>query len=157
MGESELNYNTIHNIKYYKRQHMNKQQLANKIWASANKMRSKIDANEYKDYILGLIFYKFLSDNEVNYLLRNGWTENDLLNLVEDYDDDNSKLIIDYCKNNVGYFIAYNNLFSTWLKPDSSFSVADLNVALNSFDRLVSSNYKSVYNGIFKTPASWSE
>lgn len=29
---------------------MNKQQLANKIWASANKMRSKIDANEYKDY-----------------------------------------------------------------------------------------------------------
>lgn len=47
---------------------MNKQQLANKIWAAANKMRSKIDAIEYKDYILGLIFYKFLSDNEVNYL-----------------------------------------------------------------------------------------
>ena len=31
---------------------MNKQQLANKIWESANKMRSKIEANEYKDYIL---------------------------------------------------------------------------------------------------------
>jgi len=26
---------------------MNKQQLANKLWASANKMRSKIEANEY--------------------------------------------------------------------------------------------------------------
>lgn len=52
---------------------MNKQQLANKIWASANKMRSKIEANEYKDYILGLIFYKFLSDNEVNYLKSIGW------------------------------------------------------------------------------------
>jgi len=39
---------------------MNKQQLANKIWESANKMRSKIEANEYKDYILGFIFYKFL-------------------------------------------------------------------------------------------------
>ena len=37
---------------------MNKQQLAAKIWASANKMRSKIEANEYKDYILGFIFYK---------------------------------------------------------------------------------------------------
>ena len=35
---------------------MNKQQLANKIWESANKMRSKIEANEYKDYILGFIF-----------------------------------------------------------------------------------------------------
>ena len=130
---------------------MNKQQLANKIWASANKMRSKIDANEYKDYILGLIFYKFLSDNEVNYLLKDGWTEADLVNLVENYEDDNSKVIIDYCKNNIGYFIEYKNLFSTWLQPDSDFSVADLSVALNSFDRLISPNYKPVYDGIFKT------
>lgn len=130
---------------------MNKQQLANKIWASANKMRSKIDANEYKDYILGLIFYKFLSDNEVGYLLKDGWTEDDLVNLVEIYEDENSKLLIDYCKNNIGYFIEYDNLFSTWLKPDSNFTVANLSVALNSFDRLVSPNYKPVYDGIFKT------
>ena len=47
---------------------MNKQALAAKIWESANRMRSKIEANEYKDYILGFIFYKFLSDNEVRYL-----------------------------------------------------------------------------------------
>lgn len=130
---------------------MNKQQLANKIWASANKMRSKIDANEYKDYILGLIFYKFLSDNEVNYLLKDGWTEDDLVNLIENYEDENSKLVIEYCKNNIGYFIEYNNLFSTWLKADSNFTVANLSVALNSFDRLVSPNYKPVYDGIFKT------
>ena len=30
---------------------MNKQQLAQKMWASANQMRSKIEANEYKDYM----------------------------------------------------------------------------------------------------------
>ena len=54
---------------------MNKQQLASKIWESANKMRSKIEANEYKDYILGFIFYKFLSDKEAKYLRENGWTE----------------------------------------------------------------------------------
>ena len=47
---------------------MNKQQLAQKIWASANQMRSKIEANEYKDYILGFIFYKYLSDKEVKFL-----------------------------------------------------------------------------------------
>ena len=35
---------------------MNKQQLAAKIWDSANNMRSKIETNEYKDYILGIIF-----------------------------------------------------------------------------------------------------
>ena len=66
---------------------MNKQQLANKIWASANKMRSKIEANEYKDYIIGLIFYKFLSDNEVNYLKSIGWTDEDIVTLVENHED----------------------------------------------------------------------
>ena len=66
---------------------MNKQQLANKIWASANKMRSKIEANEYKDYILGLIFYKFLSDNEVNYLKSIGWTDEDIVTLVENHEE----------------------------------------------------------------------
>ena len=136
---------------------MNKQQLANKIWASANKMRSKIDANEYKDYILGLIFYKFLSDNEVGYILKDmkGASQEEkqaaLESLVENYEDESSKLIIDYCRNNIGYFIEYRNLFSTWLLPESNFTVADLSVALNSFDRLVSPNYKAVYDSIFKT------
>ena len=40
---------------------MNKQQLAQKIWASANQMRSKIEANEYKDYILGFIYEYLIS------------------------------------------------------------------------------------------------
>lgn len=51
---------------------MNKQQLASKIWAAANEMRSKIEASEYKDYILGFIFYKFLSEQEETYLKKEG-------------------------------------------------------------------------------------
>ena len=131
---------------------MNKQQLANRIWASANKMRSKIEANEYKDYILGLIFYKFLSDNEVNELRTNcGWTDEDLKTLVEDHEDENAAMMIRYCQDNIGYFIEYKNLFGTWLRPDADFSVAELSSALGSFDRLISPNYKHVYGNIFKT------
>lgn len=130
---------------------MNKQQLANKIWASANKMRSKIDANEYKDYILGLIFYKFLSDNETNYLLRNGWSEDHLVNLVENHEDANAVAIMNYCTKNIGYFIEYDNLFSTWLKPDSDFTVANLSKALSAFERMVKPEYETVYKDVFKT------
>lgn len=131
---------------------MNKQQLANKIWASANKMRSKIDANEYKDYILGLIFYKFLSDNEVNYLKReHEWTDEFLPNLVEDYTNPDMEQLINDCKDHIGYFIEYKNLFSTWLKPDVTFSVSDLSMALNRFDGLISDKYKRVYENIFIT------
>lgn len=131
---------------------MNKQQLANKIWASANKMRSKIDANEYKDYILGLIFYKFLSDNEVNYLKNvHGWNDEYLPYLVEDYTNEDLAKLIEDCKDHIGYFIEYKNLFSTWLKPDVSFSVSDLSVALNRFDGLISDKFKRVYENIFIT------
>ena len=67
---------------------MNKQQLAAKIWESANKMRSKIEANEYKDYILGFIFYKFLSEKEVKYLKENGvWICGTDINTSKYYDE----------------------------------------------------------------------
>ena len=131
---------------------MNKQQLANKIWSSANKMRSKIDANEYKDYILGLIFYKFLSDYEVNYLkTEHEWIDDYLPYLVEDYSNPDMEKLIGDCKDHIGYFIEYKYLFSTWLKPDVSFSVSDLSAALNRFDALISDKFKGVYEKIFIT------
>lgn len=72
---------------------MNKQQLASKIWESANKMRSKIEANEYKDYILGFIFYKFLSDKEVAFLKKDGYEEEDLKAEVHE----NNESVVTYC------------------------------------------------------------
>ena len=62
---------------------MNKQQLATKIWESANRMRSKIEANEYKDYILGFIFYKYLSDQLVQFVTKEGMTPEDIKALNE--------------------------------------------------------------------------
>ena len=85
---------------------MNKQQLASKIWESANRMRSKIEANEYKDYILGFIFYKFLSDKEVRYLRENDWTDEYLPELTEEDSE-----TVESIRKNLGYFIAYDNLF----------------------------------------------
>ena len=114
---------------------MNKQQLANKIWESANKMRSKIGANEYKDYILGFIFYKFLSDKEVEYLKKNDWEDTD---------------IVEQCKN-IGYFISYENLFSTWLKKGKDFDVSNITDALSAFDRLIDSTHRKVFDKIFDT------
>lgn len=130
---------------------MNKQQLANRIWASANNMRNKIEANEYKDYILGLIFYKFLSDTEVKYFTEIcEWEEDELPELVENYEDLNMKNAIKECQEHIGFFIEYKYLFSTWLN-DTSFSVQTLSEALSNFERLMSDNYASVYDGIFKT------
>ena len=101
---------------------MNKQQLASKIWEAANKMRSKIEANEYKDYILGFIFYKFLSDKELEMLISEGWTKEDLKDCLTEEDDE----LLRHCQDKNGYFIAYENLFSTWLEMGSDFKVQNV-------------------------------
>ncbi len=81
---------------------MNKQQLAAKIWESANQMRSKIEANEYKDYILGFIFYKYLSDKEILFAKKEGVTEEKLKELTEENAD-----TVTYFKQNLGYLFFY--------------------------------------------------
>lgn len=125
---------------------MNKQQLANKIWASANKMRSKIEANEYKDYILGFIFYKFLSEQEVRFAKDNDFTDADLGQLKEEDAE-----TVNWVQNNLGYFIAYDNLYSTWTSKDFDFQIANVRDALSAFTRLISPTHKKVFSGIFDT------
>ena len=125
---------------------MNKQQLANKIWESANKMRSKIEANEYKDYILGFIFYKFLSDKEVRFIQSKGATAEEIKNLSEEDTE-----TVKYIQGNIGYFIAYKDLLSSWLSMGKDFDVSNVRDALSAFNRLVDSNYKKVFDGIFET------
>lgn len=125
---------------------MNKQQLANKIWESANKMRSKIEANEYKDYILGFIFYKYLSDQEVKFLKEKEFTDDDIKELVED-----DLETMEYVQRNIGYFISYDNLFSTWILMGRDFDVSNVRDALSAFSRLIYPTHKKVFDKVFDT------
>ncbi|MGI2133010.1 type I restriction-modification system subunit M [Shewanella baltica] len=125
---------------------MNKQQLAAKIWESANQMRSKIEANEYKDYILGFIFYKYLSDQLVQFVTKEGMTPEDIKALNEEDAD-----TVKYIQDNLGYFIAYDNLFATWVDPAFDFDESNVRDALSAFSRLISPTYKKLFEGIFTT------
>ena len=124
---------------------MNKQQLAAKIWESANKMRSKIEANEYKDYILGFIFYKYLSDKQEQWLLKRDYAPEDIVEYVNEDDPE----IVEASQQSLGYFIAYKDMFSTWIHMGSDFSVDNVRTALSSFTRLISPSHKKVFDGIF--------
>lgn len=122
---------------------MNKQQLASKIWKAADKMRDKTEAFEYKDYILGFIFYKFLSAFEVKYLKKNDWSDEDLPQATEQEQD-----VVENVKNNIGYFISYENLFSTWIN-DRDFTSKNVTDALSAFSRNINESYKRVFDKIF--------
>ena len=132
---------------------MNKQQLAAKIWKAANEMRSKIEANEYKDYILGFIFYKFLSENEERYFKNMGANQEEIIALKE------TELPAKNAKRNIGYFIEYKNLFSTWRNIGDDFSIDNVITALNAFARLnyhkhneqTDKSERTIYYNIFET------
>ena len=125
---------------------MNKQQLATKIWESANQMRSKIEANEYKDYILGFIFYKYLSDQLVDFAKKQEFSDEDLKLLTEEDTE-----TVNHFKANKGYFIAYKDLFSTWITMGKDFDVSNVRDALSAFTRLINPLYKKLFEGRFTT------
>ena len=125
---------------------MNKHQLASTIWESANQMRSKIEANEYKDFILGFIFYKYLSECELNLFQKEKLSE-DEIKKVDEKDVKYAK----HVRETLGYFIAYDNLFSTWLAKGNDFDVKDVRDALSDFDQNIDEVYKKVFEKIFNT------
>lgn len=123
---------------------MNKQELAAKIWRSANDMRSNIEANEYKDYILGFIFYKFLCGMEEEFMVAQGLPREDFAeNLVESDGE-----VVAFVQNNLGFFISNEHLYSTWLST-SNFDVSNVRDALAAFSRNVTEH--GVFDGIFET------
>lgn len=53
--------------------------ITSKLWAMANELRGNMDASEYKNYILAFMFYRYLSEHQMDYLQKN-----DVLDLKED-------------------------------------------------------------------------
>lgn len=125
---------------------MNKHQLASTIWESANQMRSKIEANEYKDFILGFIFYKYLSERELELFRKEKLSEAEIKK-VNEKDVKYAK----HVRETLGYFISYENLFSTWLSMGNDFDIKNVRDALSDFDQNIDDVYKKVFEKIFNT------
>lgn len=125
-------------------------ELETQLWASADILRGKMDASEYKNYLLGLIFYKYLSDVELRevYEAENGnnieFPEREVMidTLKDWYKDDTEELkkMMELQRN---YFIAPEHLFYTFSK-DSNFRLGDLQ---NAFTLLSQQNEQ--FSGLF--------
>lgn len=112
---------------------MTKQELAVKIWETANVLRKNIKASEYKDYIIGFLFYKYLSDKEIDFVQAEGGTTEDL--------KDNSAENIHYFQDNLGYFIQYDNLFDTWKNLGIKLGAKTVSDAIEAFYKNLNERY----------------
>ncbi len=110
-------------------------ELQKQLWSIANTLRGNMDANDFKNYILGLIFYRYLSENLVNYventMLRNTKKYVDMFDDKSRVDEFKGDLIED---ENIGYFIEPNYLWSTLIDKikTGKFDISMLQKAINS-------------------------
>lgn len=107
-------------------------ELQKRLWAVANDLRGNMDASEYRNYILGLIFYRFLSEKVENYA--NELLQDDDIDFVDAGQDpelmaDLKDEVIDA----LGFFIEPQYLFSTMVKQINAgdFDVEMLQNAIN--------------------------
>ncbi len=119
-----------------------KKQLEQQLWNIANTLRGKMDADEFRDYILGFIFYKYLSEkmqDHADHIL-----EEDGIKYVEI--DENSEEGQEYLEaikedslEQLGYFLKPSELFSAVARrgngDTNNFILEDLTQILNSIEQ----------------------
>lgn len=112
-----------------------------RLWNGANELRGSMDASRYKDYMLGLMFYKFLSDQTLKtYVNLSGvpkesdWYQEYIL-AHEEYGLELEKMIQD----NLGYFVRPEHLYQTWVKDmnEGRFEVQKVTDSLSQFERSI--------------------
>jgi type I restriction enzyme M protein len=104
-----------------------KKQLFGKLKAMADQLRSNMDASEFKNYVLGIIFYRYLSENLVRQFKEK--TGFDYVESVQQDEEATKKLTSDQLK--IGYFIKPEFLWPTLMKRigDGKFTYLELEMA----------------------------
>ncbi len=119
-----------------------RKQLEQALWAIANDLRGHMDADEFRDYILGFIFYKYLSEQlEIH---ADKALEADgikFANLDSAGDHEVLQALEEDCLENLGYFLAPDELFgrvAIQAATQGTFILDSLSSALDSIQRSTS-------------------
>ena len=127
-------------------------ELLQVLWNGADVLRGKMDANEYKTYLLGLVFYKYLSDSYLTkvYDLLNDEMVDDLQEAQKQYVEalkgDDAKDLLEELKKSMHYTLDPEMTYVSMLNDamDNSFNREKLQAA---FNRIQESD--ELFNGLF--------
>ena len=114
-----------------------KKQLEQQLWNIANDLRNKMNADEYRNYILGFIFFKYLSERQ--YLYANDLIKGEKIN---DYrkltDQDFIAAMRAESLERLGYFLPPNDLFEVLIERGSKIGVdGKREFILNDLERIL--------------------
>ena len=128
-------------------------ELQKRLWKIANDLRGNMDANEFRNYILSLIFYRFLSDKIEDYV-NNNLLEAEDVDFIQAYElDDYREGIQEEALNDLGFFIEPKYLFSTLVKEinQGKFDIEDLQNAVIAVENsTIGQRSEDDFRGLFE-------
>lgn len=134
------------------------EEIKRRLWNGANELRGSMDASRYKDYMLGLMFYKFLSDKTLETFKETAGLGNVTeAELIEEYNkanveygDDLEKMIQEM----LGYYVAPEHLYHKWISDinEGKFEVQKVIDSLNHFERTIATSDEAKdFEGLFSS------
>lgn len=140
-------------------------ELYRTIWALANELRGSVDGWDFKQYVLGMLFYRYISENLTTYLNKGEWEAG---NTDFDYakiSDDEALRVKDDMVQEKGFFILPRELFGNLLnrikkadkdakeqaeKDGKEVEIADLDENLNE---ILQTNFKNIEASAIGSPS----
>lgn len=120
--------------------------LHKQLWKIVDDLRGSMQSNEFRDYIFGLMIFRFLSEQskeKANKLL-----ENDGLTFAEAMEDEHlKKELRSYLIESIGYFISPENLFDSLIEKIKvgEFTIIDLQQSISEFNNSIQENEDSLH------------
>ena len=91
-------------------------ELHKTIWQIANDLRGSVDGWDFKQYVLGMLFYRFISENLVTYIDKNQKASGDIHFSYEKLSDEDAETAREQVVSEKGFFILPSELFSNVVK-----------------------------------------
>ena len=133
-------------------------EIKRRLWDGANELRGSMDASRYKDYMLGLMFYKFLSDKTLETFKSNldlsGLSDVELIKEYEKARNEYGEELDRTLQSILGYYVAPEFLYQTWIDDISKgdFEVQKVIDSLNNFEKTVAtSGDTNDFKGLFSS------
>lgn len=115
-------------------------ELHRTIWNIANDLRGSVDGWDFKQYVLGMLFYRYISENLTNYINQYQWEAGEKDFDYADISDKEAKQIKDDMVSEKGFFMLPSQLFCNVLKKADKDE--NLNMTLESVFKYVENSAK---------------
>lgn len=130
---------------------MHQKELCNKLWSMANTLRGNMEAYEFKNYILGMIFYYYLSDRTEKYMI-NLLKDDDITYENAWQDEEYKDAVVEESLRDLGFVIEPQYLFSNMVKmvENRAFDIEFLQAGINSLmESTIGNDSQGDFEGLF--------